>query len=472
MAKTEPNRQSANPELLLLGPEALKGATPIHLVDKETWSEFAKGLEPAARSYADATEFDGGPGKLALLPKGGGFSAVAYGLADGGAGEEPLAAGALPGLLPPGDYRLEGPIGSSELAALAWLLGSYAFERYKAKRSEKPRRLAVGKTVDRARVVSAAKAVYLGRDLINTPANDLGPEELEQAARALAQRCKADVSSIVGDDLLAENFPMIHAVGRASIRPPRLVDVRWGKAGHHKVTLVGKGICFDTGGLNIKTGDSMTLMKKDMGGAATALTIAHMIMDAKLPIRLRVLLAIAENAISGNAFRPGDILPSRNGMTVEIGNTDAEGRLVLADAMALGAEDKPDIMLTFATLTGAARVALGPDLPPFYCTDDAFADRVLAAGREVDDPVWRMPFWQPYDQLLKSQVADINHISGGTFAGSVTAALFLKRFAPTDGIYGHFDVFCWVPKAKPARPMGGEPQAARAVFRALETLTR
>jgi leucyl aminopeptidase len=215
----------------------------------------------------------------------------------------------------------------------------------------------------------------------------------------------------------------------------------------------------------------MTLMKKDMGGAATALSLARMIIEARLPVRLRVLLAIAENAISGNAFRPGDILPSRNGMTVEIGNTDAEGRLVLADAMALGGEEKPDIMLTFATLTGAARVALGPDLPPFYCTDDAFADSVLAAGREVDDPVWRMPFWQPYDQLLKSQIADVNHISGGSHAGSVTAALFLKRFAPEGAIYGHFDVFAWVPKAKPARPMGGEPQTARAVFHALERMT-
>jgi leucyl aminopeptidase len=280
------------------------------------------------------------------------------------------------------------------------------------------------------------------------------------------------VSSIVGDRLLAENFPMIHAVGRASSRPPRLVDIRWGKAGNRRVTLVGKGICFDTGGLNIKTGDSMTLMKKDMGGAATVLAAAQMIMEAKLPVRLRVLLAIAENAIAGNAFRPGDILPSRNGMTVEIGNTDAEGRLVLADAMALGAEDKPEIMLTFATLTGAARVALGPDLPAFYCTDDDFAERVMAAGREVDDPVWRMPFWPPYDQMLKSPIADINHVSGGPFAGSVTAAMFLKRFAAAEGIYGHFDVYCWVPKARPARPAGGEPQVARTVLRVLEALAR
>jgi leucyl aminopeptidase len=473
MAKSEQKQKSASPERYLLGPEALKTATPIHLVDKQAWSGIAKELDPAAASYAEATGFDGGPGKLALLPRsGGGLGAIAYGVAAGDAGEGPLAAGALPGLLPSGTYRLEGAIESPDLAALAWVLGNYAFERYKSKQSDKVRCLALGKRVDRARVLSAAKAVYFGRDLINTPANDLGPEELERAARKLAQQCKAQVSSVVGDELLAENLPMLHAVGRASTRPPRLVDIRWGKAGHRRVTLVGKGICFDTGGLNIKTGESMTLMKKDMGGAATALTAAQMIMDANLPVNLRVLLAIAENAISGNAFRPGDILPSRNGMTVEIGNTDAEGRLVLADAMTLAGEEKPDIILTFATLTGAARVALGPDLPPFYCTDEAFAEQVLAAGREVDDPVWRMPFWHPYDQLLKSQVADVNHISGGSFAGSVTAALFLKRFAPADSIYGHFDVFCWVPKAKPARPMGGEPQAARAVFRALETMTR
>ncbi len=469
MAKSDPKPQTANPELLLLGPEALKGTIPIHLVTTETWPELAKSLDVAAKGYAEAMGFDGGVGKLVLLPKAsGGLAAVVYGVARGDAGEGPLAVGALPGVLPAGDYRLEGLIDAPDFSALAWALGGYTFERYKSKRSEKPRRLALPKSVDRASVLSAARAVYLGRDLINTPASDLGPAELEQAARALAKSCKAEVTSIVGDKLLEENFPMIHAVGRASPRPPRIVDIRWGKASDRKVTLVGKGICFDTGGLNIKTGDSMTLMKKDMGGAATALTIAQMIMEAKLPVRLRLLLAIAENSISGDAFRPGDVLASRNGMTVEIGNTDAEGRLVLGDAMALGGEDKPDVMLTFATLTGAARVALGPDLPPFYCTDDRFADAVLSAGREVDDPVWRMPFWQPYDQMLKSPIADVNHISGGSFAGSVTAAMFLKRFAPKGCIYGHFDVYCWVPKAKPARPMGGEPQAARAVFRALE----
>ncbi|MEZ5923545.1 MAG: leucyl aminopeptidase family protein [Hyphomicrobiaceae bacterium] len=471
MAKREETAPAAGPDLLLLGPDSLKRATPIHLVNKASWGELAKTLEPAAQRFAEASGFDGSPGKLVLLPAAvGGLSAAVFGLADGEEGDGPLAAGQLPGLLPPGDYRLEGTAAADAEAALGWVLGAYAFDRYKSKRSDKLRRLALTKEIDRGRVLSMARAVYLGRDLINTPANDLGPEELEAAARTLARSCKAEVSSIVGDRLLAENFPMLHAVGRASARAPRLVDLRWGKASHRTVTLVGKGICFDTGGLNIKTGDSMSLMKKDMGGAATALALAAMIMEAKLPVRLRVLLAIAENAIAGNAFRPGDILKSRNGMTVEIGNTDAEGRLVLADAMALGGEETPDIMLTFATLTGAARVALGPDLPPFYCTDDAIADRIIAAGRAVDDPVWRMPFWQPYDQLLKSQIADVNHISGGPHAGSVTAAMFLKRFAPKGTVYGHFDVFCWVPRAKPGRPVGGEPQAARAVFHALERM--
>ncbi|MFO1173491.1 MAG: leucyl aminopeptidase family protein [Hyphomicrobiaceae bacterium] len=468
MAKRSEPAPSVTPDQLLLGPEARAGATPVHVVTKVTWPGVAAALAPAARGYAEVTGFDGSAGKLALLPGSDGkIAAVAFGQ---GEGDEPLALGALPGALPAGDYRLEGAAGGSELAALAWLLGCYSFDRYKGKRPEKLRRLATGSDVSRDRVVSLACAVYLGRDLINTPANDLGPQELEDAARALAKSCDAEVTSVVGDDLLTQNFPMLHAVGRASTRPPRIIDIRWGRPGDRKVTLVGKGICFDTGGLNIKTGEGMTIMKKDMGGAATALALMQMIVEAKLPVRLRVLLAVAENAISGNAFRPGDILASRNGMTVEIGNTDAEGRLVLADAMALGGEDKPDVMLTFATLTGAARVALGPDLPPFYCTDDAFAGRVLQAGFAIDDPVWRMPFWQPYDQMLKSPIADVNHVSGGAFAGSITAAMFLKRFAPAGAIYGHFDIYGWVPKAKPGRPLGGEPQAARAVFAALEAM--
>ena len=290
----------------------------------------------------------------------------------------------------------------------------------------------------------------------------------ETAARALAPAHGAMVSSIVGDDLIERNFPMIHAVGRASPRAPRLVDFTWGREGATKITLVGKGICFDTGGLDIKTADGMSTMKKDMGGAATVLALASMIMSAKLDVRLRVLLPIAENSISGNAFRPGDVLTARNGKTVEIGNTDAEGRLVLADAMVLACEEKPDTLVTYATLTGAARVALGPELPPMYTDDDRLAAEVQAAGMEVDDPVWRMPLWMPYDKLLKSGIADMNHISGGPHAGSITAALFLKRFAEGAGCFLHFDIYASNPKPKPGKPEGAEPQGARALFEVFE----
>jgi leucyl aminopeptidase len=317
---------------------------------------------------------------------------------------------------------------------------------------------------DRDQVLALAEALYFGRDLINTPASDLGPAELEAAARELAKAFGGTVKVTEGSTLLADNFPMIHAVGRASDRAPRLIDIRWGAERAPKVTIVGKGICFDTGGLNLKPGGSMGLMKKDMGGAASALAFALMVMRSKLPVRLRVLIPAADNSVAGNAFRPGDVLTSRNGMTVEIGNTDAEGRLVLADALSLADEEAPDYLVTFATLTGAARVALGPELPPFYADDDEFAGKVLEAALAVGDPVWRMPFWAPYDKLLKSNVADVSHISDGPFAGSVTAALFLKRFVKEAKRFAHLDIYSWVPREQPGRPQGGEPQAARALF--------
>ena len=319
--------------------------------------------------------------------------------------------------------------------------------------------------VDGADCLRVADAVAFGRDLVNTPANDLGPQELADAARNLAARYGAGFAETVGDGLLAAGFPMIHAVGRASSRPPRLIDITWGDPSHPRVTLVGKGVCFDTGGLNIKPDASMLLMKKDMGGAAAALAVARMIMDAGLPVRLRVLVPAVENAISGSAFRPGDVLQSRKGLSVEIGNTDAEGRLILADALALAAEEAPDLLVDFATLTGAARVALGPDLPPFYTDDEPLAAAVASAGTAVNDPVWRMPLWTPYDTMLDSKVADLNHISSGAFAGSVTAALFLRRFATPVSAWVHFDIFGWTPADKPGRPMGGEVQAARLVYR-------
>ncbi|MFZ5619067.1 MAG: leucyl aminopeptidase family protein, partial [Pseudomonadota bacterium] len=305
------------------------------------------------------------------------------------------------------------------------------------------------------------------RDLVNTPAGDMLPDALEAEARKLAAEFGAEIAVIKGDDLLANELNMIHAVGRASASAPRLIDIRWGRMDAPKLTLVGKGVCFDSGGLDIKGAEGMALMKKDMGGAANALGLARLIMEAKLDLRLRLLIPAVENAISGNAMRPGDILTSRKGLTVEIGNTDAEGRLVLADAMSLGAGDSPHCMITLATLTGAARVALGPELPPFYCDDERFVSAVTSASATVNDPVWRMPLWKPYASMLSSPIADLNNSPGGSFAGSVTAALFLKRFAPETAVWAHFDIYAWRAKAAPGRPVGGEAQAIRALFETL-----
>jgi leucyl aminopeptidase len=322
--------------------------------------------------------------------------------------------------------------------------------------------------VDGTEIARIASAVALGRDLVNTPANDLLPDGLEAAARALAERHGAAVAVTTGDALLAANLPMIHAVGRASSVAPRLIDITHGPEGAPKVTIVGKGVCFDTGGLNIKPESAMLLMKKDMGGAAAALALADMAMGAGLPIRLRVLIPAVENAISGSAFRPGDVLQSRKGLTVEIGNTDAEGRLILADALALADEEGPELVVDFATLTGAARVALGPDLPPFMTEDEALAADLSRLATAVNDPVWRLPLWPPYASMLDSKVADINHISGGAFAGSITAALFLRRFVTSAGAHVHFDIFGWTPKPLPGRPEGGEVQAARLIYALLK----
>ena len=380
-----------------------------------------------------------------------------------------LAVGLLPSLLPPGCYHLADDLAEPELAAVAWGLGAYRFRRYKSAGSDDAAQLKVPRGVDHASALAQVEAVWLGRDLINTPASDMGPQELEDAARQLAKMHGADVSSIVGDDLLAKNFPLIHAVGRASPRAPRLIDLTWGRAGAKQITLVGKGIAFDTGGLDIKPASGMLIMKKDMGGAASALALGHMVMAAKLDVRLRILIPAAENSIAGNAFRPGDVIASRAGRTVEIGNTDAEGRLVLADALALADEERASAIVSFATLTGAARVALGPDLPPLYCDDDALAQAIVAAGNRVGDPVWRMPFWSAYEANLDSAVADMNNVSESPFAGSVTAALFLRRFVKQAARYVHLDIYGWRQAPKPLGPKGGEPQAARALFEVLRT---
>jgi leucyl aminopeptidase len=442
---------------------------PVWLV---TGPEDLTALSATERRWLESTGFDARRPGFAVLPNtttGEPAGAVAA-IGDGSSYPAALTTGSLATSLPEGDYVFAGKLAPEQarLASLGWLLGAYRFTTYRRDAEPKRRRLALPRGVDRNALLAEANALWMARDLINTPSNDMGPAELEAAARALAERFGASCAVTVGDDLLTERFPMIHAVGRASTRPPRLVDLTWGEPSHPKLTLVGKGICFDTGGLDIKTADGMLLMKKDMGGAAAVMALGAMIMAAKLPYRLRVLLAIAENAIGGNAFRPGDILPSRAGMTVEIGNTDAEGRLVLADAMALACEEKPETLITMATLTGAARVALGPDLPPFYCDHDEFSGKLAAAGARIGDPVWRMPFWMPYDGLLASRIADVNHVSPGGHAGSITAALFLKRFAVGAGNYVHFDIFGWTPKAKPWAPEGGEAQGIRALFEHLK----
>jgi leucyl aminopeptidase len=436
------------------GARLIRGASP------ETWPQVASALSPTARAFAKAQGFAPKPGAVLIVPDAeGAIEAVVLG--DDPA--DPFAAGKLPAMLPEGAYAFAAPPRDPALATLAWLLGSYAFTRYGAKPA-KAVRLVPPDGVDADEVSRIAAAVAGGRDLINTPANDLGPEEIEAAARRLAEAHKAEIACVVGDDLIAQNFPMIHAVGRASPRLPRLIDMRWGAPGAPKVTVVGKGVAFDTGGLDIKPGASMLLMKKDMGGAAAALALADMIMGARLPVRLRVLIPAVENAISGSAFRPGDVLPSRKGLTVEIGNTDAEGRLILADALALADEEEPDLIVDFATLTGAARTALGPDLPPFYTEDDALAADLARLGMVVNDPVWRLPLWRPYARMLESKIASVNHVSSGPMAGSITAALFLRRFAPRARAHVHFDIYAWTPKAKPGRPEGGEVQGARVVY--------
>ncbi len=450
--------------------EASSASIPVHIVDGDGWSSIVQAISPEALAFATASGFEGGAGTYLVLPHiDGSVRAVLFGVEKPDAPEsDPFLLAKLATALPEGIYHLEGTLRNAELATLGFVLGSYRFERYKAKPKGLKVRLVPPKDVDAARITMMAEAIGQGRDLINTPANDLGPAEIEDAIRSVAKEFGAKVSSIIGDDLLAQNYPMVHAVGRASPREPRIIDLVWGDASHPKVTLVGKGVAFDTGGLNIKPDNSMLLMKKDMGGSAVALAVARMVMASGLKVRLRLIVAAVENSISGNAFRPGDVLPSRKGLTVEIGNTDAEGRLILGDALALADEEAPDLVLDFATLTGAARVALGPDLPPFYTDDETLASDIAEAGETVNDPVWRLPLWKPYAKMLDSKIADINHISSGGFAGSVTAALFLSRFVEKAKAWAHFDVFCWVPVAKNGRPDGGDPQAARLVFEVLE----
>lgn len=419
-------------------------------------------LTAADLQWAKANGFTGQRGRLLALPgEGGALGGYLFGL--GKAADRPaLILGQAAAALEPGKYKLAGSFGDPTLAALAFRLGAYRFDRYRKPRD--PVLLEPVEGADTAEVDRLAEAAYLARDLINTPANELGPEAFEKEIRAFCKRHKLDVKVIAGDELLKQNFPMIHAVGRAAAEAPRLVEFTWGKAKDPKVTLVGKGVTFDTGGLDIKPSAGMLLMKKDMGGAANVLGLAHAIIDAGLRVRLRVLIPIVENAISGPAFRPGDILRARNGSTVEIGNTDAEGRLILGDALALADEEGPELIVDMATLTGAARSALGPDLPPLYATDDALARDLMAAGAISDDPLWQMPLWAPYDAMISSKIADVNNAGASAFAGSITAALFLKRFVKQAKAWVHLDIYGWAPETRPGRPFGGTDQGIRAVY--------
>jgi len=443
-------------------------AIPITFVTKSTWGAIRDGLAPPARQFALANDFAAKLGKCLILPSADGqIAQVLFGLEEADAkSRDPFRPGALPGLLPPGTYRFANAPHDTRLATLAFALGSYRFSRYR--KADAPNvRLAPPDGIDAADITRMAEAATLARDLINTPSNYMGPEELALAAEALAKRFGASFSCIIGDELPRQNFPLIHAVGMASPRAPRLIDIGWGDPSHPKVTLVGKGVCFDTGGLDLKPSSGMLIMKKDMGGAANVLALALMVMDAKLKVRLRVLIPAVENAVAGNAFRPLDIFTSRKGLTVEIGNTDAEGRLVLADALALADEETPDLLIDLGTLTGAARVALGPDLPPFYTNDETLALDIARLARQENDPLWRMPLWPAYDSWLDSKVANINNAPSGGFAGSIICALFLQRFVEAAKSWLHVDIYGWTSSAKPARPEGGECQAARAIYKCL-----
>ncbi len=444
-------------------------ATPIWLVSAENWPTVKSTIGAPAATFAEHCGFQPKAGRLQLLAgKRGELAGVLFGVEEANAPtRDPFGPAKLATSLPEGVYRFGNPPRDADLAALGFLLALYRYDRFKADKSPRPR-LAAPDEVDAIRIQRIAQAIAFGRDLINTPANALGPDALEQEAVKLAEHFDASVSMVRGEELVAANFPLVHAVGRAGAEEPRIVDFSWGREDAPKVAIIGKGVTFDTGGLDIKPASGMELMKKDMGGAATALTLARLIMEAGLDLRLRTVIPIVENAISAPAMRPGDVIVSRKGISVEVGNTDAEGRMILADALALADEDAPELMLDFATLTGAARVALGPDLPPFYTDDDALAGQIADHAARVRDPAWRMPLWRPYDAMIEGTVGDIsNSGTGAGMAGSITAALFLRRFVEKAKSWAHFDVYAWNPKPRAHGPAGGEIQTARALFELL-----
>ena len=438
-------------------------AVPIIFVAAATFDKAIENIDDRERTFVRASGFEPKPGRHLLVPAADGrLAGVLFGVEDADAPAKDLfRPGSLAGLLPAGTYRFANAPHDARLAALAFALDAYRFTRYR-KAEAREVRLVVPEGADGDDLARIVEGVTLCRDLVNTPSNDMGPAELEAAARELAERHGAKIE-ITGGDALVKNFPLIHAVGAGSARAPRLIDITWGNDRDPKITLVGKGVCFDTGGLDIKPESGMLNMKKDMGGGATALGLAHMIMARGLKVRLRVLIPAVENSISGTAFRPRDIYTSRKGLSVEIGNTDAEGRLVLADALALADEEKPALIVDFATLTGAARVALGPDVPAFFTDDDALAGELADHAATENDPLWRLPLWRPYEKMLESKVADINNVGSGGQGGAITAALFLRRFVDAPS-WLHLDIFAWTPSGKPGRPEGGDCQSARALY--------
>ncbi len=446
-------------------------AIPLYLIKSAQAEEALEALDDAARAWVELHGFKGKLGQIALVPDGDGNISEAlfgWGTAKDRA-KRRFALADFAAKAPEGVYEIQSELRQDEAeeASLGWLLSAYRYTDYKEAAPQKAQLIAPD-NIDPNRLKIIAAGVCAARDLINTPANDMGPSKLEAATQELAEAHGAEFTSIVGEDLLAQNFPMIHTVGRASADAPRLLDMRWGDEEAPKVTLVGKGVCFDTGGLDLKTAAGMRQMKKDMGGAASILALAHMIMATGLPVRLRVLIPAVENAVSGNAFRPGDILPTRKGLTVEVGNTDAEGRLVLSDALAYGSEENPELMIDMATLTGAARIAMGLDLSPVFANDDELAADIVEGGQIARDPVWPMPLWDPYDDDLKSTHADIDNAPPGGYGGAITAALFLRRFVGEGISWAHFDIMAANNAAKPGRPKGGECMTARACFSMLE----
>jgi leucyl aminopeptidase len=440
------------------------GAVPLTALRKAQLAPWRETAPARERDWAQAAGFTGEAGKLALVPDAAGkLGRVLAGIGDS---EAPIwAVAGLSETLPEGGYRLD-PLpegGDPSRVALGWALGTYRFTRYHAKPESKAR-LVWPKGADRGYVERLASAIFLARDLATTPASDMGPEELAEIAQGVAKAAGAKCRVIVGDKLLEENYPTVHAVGRASVRAPRLVDITWGEDSAPKVTLVGKGVCFDSGGLDLKPASGMLNMKKDMAGAGIMLALGQAIMQAGLKVRLRVLLPCVENSVSGNAFRPRDIIKTRKGLTVEIGNTDAEGRLILCDALAEASSEKPAMIVDAATLTGAARVALGPELPALFCNHDGLANALIAAGVAEDDPMWRMPLYKPYRRLIDSKVADLNNVSEGPQGGAITAALYLNEFVDADVPWAHLDIMAWNQRTRPGRPEGAEAQTLRAVY--------